>query len=367
MEIKFFDLSKQYLSIKKKVDEAISKVISNSSFILGDELKNFEIKFSRYLGSKYGIGVNSGTDALILALKACGIRPGDEVITTTHTFIATTLAIKHAGATPKFADIDKETYNIDPLSIKKVITKKTKAIIPVHLYGNPCDMGSIMEIAEKYNLKVIEDCAQAHGAKYKGKKVGTFGDAGCFSFYPTKNLGAYGDGGAVITDNEQICQNLLLLRNYGQTKKYYHTIDGYNSRLDELQAAILNIKLDYLDKWNSKRRKLAQIYNNLFKDSKINFPTEKENSYAVYYLYVINTKKRDELQQFLGKEGIQTLIHYPIPNHLQPSNNHLGYKGGDFPIAEEIANQILSLPLYPELKESVAEHIGKKVLSFSEK
>lgn len=364
MDIKFFDLSKQYLGMKKEIDSAISRVIKNSFYILGEELKSFESNFSKYNNSKYTIGVNSGTDALFLALRACGIRPGDEVITTPHTFIATSLAIRHAGAKHVFVDIDPVTYNIDPNKIQKAITKKTKAILPVHIYGNPCDMNPIMELANKYNLKVVEDCAQAQGAKYKGKNVGNFGDAGCFSFYPSKNLGAYGDAGAIVTNSEQVNNNLQMLRNYGQTKKYHHEKDGYNSRLDEMQAAILSAKLKHLDKWNEKRRELAKLYNKLFKNSGLQHPLEQKNSHAVYYLYVINTKRRDALQEHLTKQSIPTAIHYPIPCHLQLVNKDLGYKKGDFPICEQVAENILSLPFYPEINTRDMEYIAKEVLSF---
>ena len=367
MDIKFFDLSKQYLGLKKEIDSAISRVINNSFYILGEELKSFESNFSKYNQSEYTIGVNSGTDALILALRACGIRPGDEVITTPHTFIATSLAIRHAGAKPVFVDIDPVTYNIDPNKIQRAITKKTKAILPVHIYGNPCDMDPIIEIATKYNLKVIEDCAQAQGAKYKGKNVGNLGDAGCFSFYPSKNLGAYGDAGAITTNTDQVYANLQLLRNYGQTKKYYHEKDGYNSRLDEIQAAILDTKLKYLDKWNEKRRELAKLYDELFKNSNIQHPFEQENGQAVYYLYVINTKRRNELQKYLTKKSIPTAIHYPIPCHLQLANKDLKYKKSDLPICEQVADNILSLPFYPEIEKSKLKFVAREIVFFLKK
>lgn len=359
--IPFVDLKAQYDSIKEEIDEAIQSVLNSTSFIMGEELMKFEEEFAQFCEVKHAIGVANGSDALILALIACGIGEKDEVITVPHTFIATTEAITHVGGKIVFVDIDPKTYNIDVSKIEEKVTKRTKAIIPVHLYGQPADMEPIMELAKKYNLKIIEDAAQAHGAEYKREKVGSIGDVGCFSFYPGKNLGAYGDAGMVTTDNEEIAKKLKLLRNHGRiTKKYEHDIEGYSSRLDNLQAAILRVKLRYLNKWNENRRKNAKKYNELLNNvGGIITPYETEYAKHVYHLYVIRTEKgRDELREELKSKGIATGIHYPIPLHLQPAYNYLGYKKGDFPVTEKASQEILSLPMFVEL---TVEHIKEIV------
>ena len=363
--IPLVSLKKQYLTIKKEIDGMIQNVLNNGQFILGKNVKNFERKFADYCGSKYAIGVNSGTNALFLSLLACGIKKGDEVITVPNSFISTVLAISYTEARPVFVDIDPNTYNIDVLKIEKKITNKTKVIIPVHLYGQPADMDPIIKIAKKYNLKIIEDACQAHGAEYKNKKVGTIGDIGCFSFYPTKNLGCYGDGGIITTNNKKIAKKILLLRNYGQRKKYHHDIIGHNARLSELQAAILRIKLKYLDMWNAKRREHAKQYNKLLSDiHSIKMPTEINSSKSVYHLYVIRTKKRNKLQQFLFKKGIITEIHYPIPIHLQKAYCDLGYAKDDFPRTEICAKEIISLPMYPELTNKEINYVCNTIKKF---
>lgn len=352
--IPFVDLKVQYNSIKNEIDEAIQNVLNTTSFIMGEELKKFEGEFASFCNVKHAIGVANGSDALILALRACGIGEGDEVITVPHTFISTTEAITHVGGKIVFVDIDPKTYTIDVSKIEEKITKKTKAIIPVHLYGQPADMDPIMRLAEKYNLRVIEDAAQAHGAKYKGGKVGSIGDAGCFSFYPGKNLGAYGDAGMITTNNEEIANRIKMLRNHGRlTAKYEHEIEGYSSRLDNLQAAILRVKLKYLNKWNDMRRRNAKKYNELLNNiGGIITPYEADYAKHVYHLYVIRTeKRRDKLREELKSKGIATGIHYPIPLHLQPAYNYLGCKSGDFPITEECSKDILSLPMFAELTE----------------
>jgi len=318
---------------------------------MGEELKKFEEEFALFCNTKFAIGVVNGSDALILAFKACGISEGDEVITVPHTFIATTEAITIVGGKIVFVDIDPKTYTIDVSKIEEKINERTKAIIPVHLYGQHADMDPIMGLANKYNLKVIEDAAQAHGGEYKGKKVGSIGDVGCFSFYPGENLGAYGDAGMVVTNNEEIAEVIKLLRNHGRiTKKYEHQIEGYSSRLDNLQAAILRVKLKYLNKWNDLRRRNAKKYNELLSNiDGIIIPYEADYAKHVYHLYVIRTEDRDKLREELKSKGIATGIHYPIPLHLQEAYSYLGYKKGDFPITEKASQKILSLPMFAEL------------------
>jgi len=356
--IPFIDLKREYAEICEELTQAVQRVLKSGWFILGEEVKKFEEEFSKYIGVKYGVGVNSGSDALFLALKALGIGKGDEVITVSHTFISTVDAIVRNGAKPVFVDIEPDTYCIDATKIEEAITNKTKAILPVHLYGHPADMDQIMEIAKKYNLFVIEDACQAHGAEYKGKKVGSIGDLGCFSFYPIKNLGAYGDGGMIVTNNEEIAEKLKMLRNYGQSEKYHHDFVGVNSRLDEIQAAILRVKLKHLDEWNERRRKVAKLYNELLEDSEIVTPIEKEYAKHVYHLYVVRCKDRDVLQQQLLKNGIQTQIHYPIPIHKQKAYLNLGFNFY-LSVTEEICNEILSLPMHPWLN-------NEEVLSITE-
>jgi len=363
--IPFVDLKAQYDSIKDEIDEAIQNVINNTSFIMGDELNKFEVEFAQFCNVKYSIGVANGSDALILSLRACGIGEGDEVITVPHTFISTAEAISNVGGKVVFVDIDSKTYTMDVSKIEEKINKKTKAIIPVHLYGQPADMDPIMKLAKKYNLKVIEDAAQAHGAEYKGKKVGSIGDVGCFSFYPGKNLGAYGDAGMVVTNNEKIAEGIKLLRNHGRiTKKYEHDIEGYSSRLDNLQAAILRVKLSHLNKWNDMRRRNAKKYNELLNNiGGITTPYEADYAKHVYHLYVIRVEKerRDKLREELKSKGVATGIHYPIPLHLQPAYRYLGYKRGDFPVTEKASQEILSLPMFAELKDKQIEKIVKMI------
>jgi len=357
--IPFIDLKREYAEICEELTQAVQRVLKSGWFILGEEVKKFEEEFSKYNGTKYGIGVNSGSDALFLALKALGIGKGDEVITVSHTFISTVDAIARNGAKPVFIDIDPDTYCIDVAKIEERITNKTRAILPVHLYGHPADIEPIMEIAKKYNLFVIEDACQAHGAEYKGKKVGSIGDIGCFSFYPIKNLGAYGDGGMVVTNNEELAEKLRMLRNYGRPKKYYHDFVGVNSRLDEIQAAILCVKLKYLDEWNKKRRRVAKLYREFLGNSNVFVPVEKEYAKHVYHLYVIRSEKRNALREHLQKEGVQTQIHYPIPIHKQKAYSNLGIV--HFPITEKICDEILSLPMHPFLREDEISTIAEDI------
>ena len=363
--IPLVDIKSQVYSIYPEIDDLITKTLLSGWFILGNEVEQFEKEFADYCNAKYAVGVASGSDALALSLQALGIGSGDEVITVPNTFIATVDAIFRNGAKPVFVDIDPETYNIDVSNIEEKITDKTKAIIPVHLYGQSADMDPIIKIAKEYDLKIIEDACQAHGAEYKGKKVGSIGEVGCFSFYPAKNLGCYGDGGMMVTNDMGLSEKIKMLRNYGQSKKYYHDFIGYNSRLDELQAAVLRVKLKYLDKWNDLRRAHAKIYNELLEHvSGTEIPIEKDYAKHVYHLYVIRCKERDKLQQYLNSKGISTGIHYPIPVHLQEAYKHLEYNKGSFPITEKYASEILSLPMFPELRNEELEYVCNIVKEF---
>ena len=365
--IPFVELKKQYRLIKKDINKAIEGVLDKGWFILGKNVEEFEKEFAQYCGSKFAVGVGSGTEALHLALLACGVKGEDEVITVPNTAVPTICAISSTQAKPVFVDINPLTYNIDVTKIKERITSRTKAILPVHLYGHPADIGPIIQIARKHNLKVIEDASHAHGAEYKQKKVGSFGDVGCFSLYPTKNLGAYGDAGIIVTNDKEIAKRIRLLRNYGQIKRDRYLIKGYDSRLDEIQAAILRVKLRKLDVWNALRRSHAQIYSQLLHKDKLKLPVEKDYAKHVYYLYVIRYKFRDKLQRFLKTRGIDTLVHYPVPVYLQEAYKDLGYKKGDFPVAEECASQVLSLPIESTLKESEIKSIAKIINSFVDK
>jgi len=357
MTIPMADLKAQYLAIKDEVDAAMRRVIENSQFILGPEVDAFEKEMAAYCGTAYAVGVASGTEALQLALLACGIGPRDEVITTPFTFIATAEAITQVGAIPVFVDIDPATYNIDTALIEAKITPKTKCILPVHLYGEPANMAPIMAIAQKHNLKVIEDCAQALGAKYKKQsKVGSIGHAGCLSFFPSKVLGAYGDGGMVVTNDRQIAENLKMLRNHGAKQKYYHLVPGFNSRLDGLQAAILRVKLKYLDKWIEERRRVAGLYaKHLGKIPHIALPHQAQGSYHCFNYYTIRLMdgkiNREALQKHLNSKGIGSMIYYPVSLHLQEVYAAQGGKKGDFPHSEKAQEEVLSLPIYPEMTE----------------
>ena len=371
MPVPLLDLKIQYKNLKEEIDNAIEEVLESGRFILGENVKQLESEITRYCGVKYGVGVASGTDALLLSLVALGIGKGDEVITTPFTFIATIEAITKVRAKVVFVDIDEKTYNINPEEIEAKITSKTKAIIPVHLYGQTCDMDPILELAKKYHLYVVEDCAQAIGAEYKGKKVASIGDVGCVSFFPTKNLGAYGDAGMVVTDNKDIADKIRILRVHGSDKKYHHIIDGYNSRLDELQAAILRVKNRHLEDWTKKRREIAYCYNELFnklsqnnKKATVIIPFESQDIKHVYCLYTVRVSERDKLRAYLAEKGISTAVHYPIPLHLQAVCQNLGYKKGDFPVSEQCAEEVLSLPLYPELSKEQQQEVYEIISSF---
>ncbi|MFM2061640.1 MAG: hypothetical protein RLZZ507_1310 [Cyanobacteriota bacterium] len=363
--IPFIDLKAQYNSIKNEIDGAVFKALESTQFVLGSEVAALEEEFSYYCGAKYGIAVNTGTSALHLALLAAGIGPGDEVITTPFTFVATVAAICYTGATPVFVDIDPISYTIDVTQIEATITERTKAILPVHLYGQPADMDPILEIAQRYGLIVIEDAAQAHRAEYKGQRVGSIGDLGCFSFYPGKNLGAYGEGGMVVTNNPKYAHIIDMLRDWGQKRKYHHVLKGYNYRMDGLQGAILRVKLRYLDTWTQARRAIALQYDKLLAKADVITPSVMPYSHHVYHIYAVRSTARDLLQQRLHEQGVQTGIHYPIPVHLQPAYADLGYQAGDFPHSELAAKEVLSLPMFAELSsvqiETVSASISERI------
>jgi dTDP-4-amino-4,6-dideoxygalactose transaminase len=364
MNVPFVDLKRQYQVIKQEVDSAIQEVVLNTSFILGKPVAEFEEKFARFCEVKHCIGVNSGTSALILALQALGIGQGDDAITTANTFIATAEAISCIGAKPVFCDIEERSYNLDPKKLEKAITKRTKAIIAVHLYGQPVDLDPILEIAKENGIPVIEDACQSHGALYKGKRVGGFGVMAAFSFYPGKNLGAYGEGGAIITNDDSLAEKMRMLRDHGSSKKYYHEYIGNNYRLEGIQGAVLSVKLRYLDEWNEKRRINAGIYKEYLKGMPVVLPEEMDYARHVYHLFVVRVKDRERLIDFLNQKGISTGIHYPVPIHLQKAYSFLGYKKGSLPVTERFMDEILSLPMFPELKEDEIHYVADCIKEF---
>ena len=356
--IPFIDLKAQYLSIKDEIDDAIKKVLGSCQFVLGEEVLNFESEFASECGSSHAIAVNSGTSALHLALLAADIGPGDEVITVPYTFVGTIAAICYTGAHPVLVDIDPRSYTIAVDQIEKAITYKTKAILPVHLYGQAADMDPIMEIAKRHHLIVIEDACQAFGAEYKGKRVGGIGDLACFSFYPGKNLGAYGEGGITLTNNATYAHTIRMLRQWGQEERYIHLLKGFNYRMDGIQGAVLRVKLKHIEAWTQARRRCAQKYNDLLSKANLITPIQAAHNRHVYHLYTIRVSNRESLSKILKEENIETLIHYPIPVHLQPAYLDLGYTAGAFPCSEEVAKQIISLPLYPEMKDSTIKAVS---------
>lgn len=364
MKVPLLDLKRQYYSIKDEIDQAVKDVLEKTQFILGPQVKKFEENVAKYCGTKYAVGVASGTDALLLSLRTCGVKPGDEVIIPAFTFFATAGVISRLGALPVFVDIDLKSYNMLPDQIEKKITKKTKAIMPVHLFGQCADMDSILEIAKKHNVKVVEDAAQAIGAKYRSKKAGTMGDFGCFSFFPSKNLGGAGDGGMVITFDEELAELVRKLRVHGATQKYFHPMVGYNSRLDTIQAAILDVKLKYLDEWSKKRREKAEIYNSAFEDIDIVTPKQEEFNYHIYHQYTIAVENRDKLREHLIQNQIGCAIYYPLPLHLQECYKELGYKKGDLPNSEKRSEEVISIPVFPELTEGEQEFVIERVKKF---
>lgn len=349
--IPFVDLKTQYQSIKDEINSAVLGVLESSQFVLGSSVTAFEEQFAAYCGASYAMGVSTGTSALHLALLAAGIGPGDEVITTPFTFIATASAIDYTGAKPVFVDIDPVSLTLDPALIESAITPRTKAILPVHLYGQPADMDPILAIARKYHLLVIEDAAQAHGAEYKGRRVGGIGDLACFSFYPGKNLGAYGEGGAVTSSNPEFARRVRMLRDWGTERRYHHDLKGFNYRMEGIQGAVLGVKMRYIEDWTEARRRHAARYDALLPKNKVVLPQAMSDRRHVYHIYAVRHTQRDALQSYLHDCGIATGIHYPIPVHLQRAFAELGYKAGDFPQAEQAANEVLSLPLFPELQK----------------
>lgn len=367
MNVPLVDLKVQYQQLEPRISARLAAVMQSGQFILGPEVREFETAFASYCGCEHCVGVASGTDALTLALKACGIGPGDEVITVANTFVATVLAISFAGAKPVLVDAEPRRLTMDIERVRAAVTGKTKAVIPVHLFGQPVDMDPLLALAGERNLQIIEDACQAHGARYKGKRVGGFGHAACFSFYPGKNLGAYGDGGAVTTDDRELAEKLRMLRNYGSPKKYHHSFLGFNSRLDSMQAAILNVKLPFLDAWNSQRREAAHRYRTLLENFDVVLPAEDESCEDVYHLFVVRSERRDALLNHLERNGIGAGVHYPVPIHLLDAYRDLGLPAGTFPVTEKSARTMISLPLYPELTETHQKYIARTIGDFFSK
>lgn len=363
MNVPFLDLQAQYQKYKSEFDAGIQAVLDSSAYIQGPAVEEFERRFADYLGVKHVLGVANGTDALYLSLRACEIGPGDEVITAANTFLATTEAISATGATIVLVDADPNSYTLDPTKLPAAITEKTKAIIPVHLYGQPADMDAILPIAREHKLRVIEDACQAHGAHYGEQRAGTLGDMGCFSCYPGKNLGAFGDAGIVVTNDNTLAERIRLLANHGSRKKYVHEVEGWNSRLDTIQAAVLNVKLQFLDEWNESRMRHAARYEVLLEGVPVITPSIVRDSH-VWHLYVIQTESRDALASHLSEHGIATGIHYPLPIHLLPAYEHLNYERGCFPVSERTAERIVSLPMFPELTEDQISYVAETIRSF---
>jgi dTDP-4-amino-4,6-dideoxygalactose transaminase len=361
IKVPYLDLKEQYRSIKPEIDAALARVLESCQFALGPEVAGFEQDFAAYCGASECVALNSGTSALHLALLAAGIGPGDEVITVPFTFVASVAAVVYTGARPVLVDIDPRSFTMDPSAIEAAITRDTKAILPVHLYGQPANMDPIMEIARRHSLVVIEDAAQAHGAKYKGRPVGSIGDIACFSFYPGKNLGAYGEGGAVTTSNADYARKIRMLRDWGQDRKYHHVLRGFNYRMEGFQGAILRVKLRHLENWTEVRRAIAQKYHELLANSEVETPKEMPWARHVYHVFTVRSDHRDGLQSALAAEGIQTGIHYPVPVHLQPAYEDLGYGPGAFPHSEKAAADVLSLPLYPEMTGAQVELVSRVV------
>jgi dTDP-4-amino-4,6-dideoxygalactose transaminase len=364
--IPLLDLTLQYRAIREEVNAAITRVLERGQFVLGEEVEAFEEEFAKACGAAYGVGVNSGTSALHLALRAAAVGPGDEVITVPFTFVATVAAIEYTGARPVFVDIEPRSLTMDVTKLAAAITPRTKAIVPVHLYGQPADMDPILDLARRHRLIVIEDAAQAHLAEYKGRRVGNLGDLACFSFYPSKNLGAYGEGGIVVTSNQEYARTVRMLRDWGQDRKYHHALKGYNYRLETLQAAILRVKLRHLEEWTERRYQRARLYTELLEGAGVRLPQEIPGVRHVYHVYAIRSSRRDALRTHLGERGVQTGIHYPIPLHLQEACRDFGHKEGDFPVSEACAGSVLSLPIYPELTEHQVREVATAVRSFDQ-
>lgn len=364
MKVPFVDLKTQFAELQDEILSATTQVMENTAFILGPDVSEFEAEFAGFCGTTECVGVASGCDALLMALRALGVGAGDEVVVPANTYIATPLAVSAAGAIPVFIDCLEDTYELDVAAARRAITAKTRVIMPVHLYGHPADMDSVMALAKEHGLHVIEDAAQAHGAMYKGKRCGSIGDVGCFSFYPGKNLGAYGDGGAIVTNNVEVAKKVRWLRNYGQSKKYYHDVVGWNCRLDTMQAAVLRVKLPHLAFWNEARANHAGRYCELLQDLPIALPTCEPDCTHIYHLFVIRCDERDGLMGHLEKQGVSCGIHYPIPCHLQKAYADLRYTEGVFPVTEQVAGQIVSLPMFPELVPEQIEHTCEAIRAF---
>ncbi len=363
--IPFLDLKAQYSSIKPEIDAAVFKVLESTQFVLGDEVASFEREFAAYCATKHAVAVNSGTSALHLALLAAGVGRGDEVITIPFTFVATVSAICYTGATPVFVDIDPVSLTMDPTAVERAITPRTKAILPVHLYGQMADMDAIIEVAERRGLHVIEDACQAHGAEYRGRRSGSIGASGCFSFYPGKNLGAYGEGGMVVTNRDDHAKTIRMLRDWGQEKRYHHVLKGYNYRMEGMQGAILRVKLRYLEQWTEARRAHARAYDQHLASAGFELPTQLPERRHVYHIYAVRSTDRDALQRSLLEAGIHTGLHYPIPVHLQPAHADLGYRPGDFPESERAAQQVLSLPMYAEMAPDATRLVAEALAQAS--
>jgi dTDP-4-amino-4,6-dideoxygalactose transaminase len=358
MKIPFVDLKSLHHGIKDELREVFDRVLNESTFVLGPEVQRFEQEFAAYVGTKHCVALNTGTAAIHLALAALGVGPGDEVITVAHTFIATAEAITAVGALPVFIDIDPISFTMDPALLEAAITSKTRAIIPVDLYGQVADMDAILAIADSHNIPVVEDACQAHGAEYKGRKAGSFGVAGCFSFYPGKNLGACGEGGAVTTDDDELAHRIRLWRDHGSSKRYEHIFPGLNMRMEGIQGGILSVKLKYLDLWNDQRRQAASAYANALANTDIETPAELVHSRHVYHLYVVQSDNRNALREHLAEAGIESGLHYPTPLHLQEAYGFLGYKEGDFPVTERVKSRILSLPIYPGIPSAAVDRVA---------
>jgi dTDP-4-amino-4,6-dideoxygalactose transaminase len=364
VNVPFVDLRAQHAAIADEVLMAAIRVMERADFILGEEVARFEDEFARYCEARYAVGTDNGISALELTLRACGVGPGDEVIVPAHTFIATASAVSFIGARPVLVDIDPRNFGLDPSRVEAAVTPRTRALMPVHLYGQPVDVDPLLEIARRRGLFLVEDACQAHGARYKGRRVGALGRAGCFSFYPAKNLGAYGDGGAVVTDDQELADRVRMLRNYGQREKYQHAFLAYNRRLDTLQAAILRVKLRSLDRWNEARRRIAAIYDEGLRGSIVSPPKVALEVEHVYHLYVVRTPDRDGLQKHLTARGVTTGLHYPIPIHLQEAYRDLGHRFGEYPEAEQAAAEGLSLPMYPEMSQAESEYVVEAIRAY---
>ncbi len=365
--VPYLDLKAQLKPLRAELDDAIARTLDNCSFCLGPDVVQFEKDFAKFCGAEYALGFNSGTSALHVAMLLLGVGPGDEVITTPYTFIATSWAISYCGAKPVYVDIDAATFNLDPKLIERAITPKTKAVLPVHLYGQPFDVDAVAAVCKKHNLPFVEDAAQAHGAKYQGKSIGTFGAVSCFSFYPAKNLGACGEGGALVTNDAALAARAKSLREHGSTVRYHHDEIGYNYRLEGIQGAVLGVKLKHLEKWTRERQRVAARYAELLADTPLQLPTVTAGNESAWHLYTVRSPRRDELKKHLDANGIGNAVHYPMPLHLQKVYAHLGYKPGDFPVAEQASREVLSLPMFPELTDAQIQRVAEVVRNFFRK